>query len=47
MRRFLSFLLTRPLRDVTQITGIANLIQIFLLTRPLRDVTKYSYAVIC
>ena len=37
-----TFLLTRPLRDVTQ--GIAPYCPRcgFLLTRPLRDVTKYS-----
>ena len=34
-----SFLLTRPLRDVTIILARYALIRIFLLTRPLRDVT--------
>ena len=39
----LRFLLTRPLRDVTD-AGLWNPVQDpeFLLTRPLRDVTKYD-----
>ena len=34
-----TFLLTRPLRDVTLFTQIDTIFLIFLLTRPLRDVT--------
>ena len=35
------FLLTRPLRDVTQVGEGAKSCRAFLLTRPLRDVTAY------
>ena len=34
------FLLTRPLRDVTQCGYTPPILQTFLLTRPLRDVTN-------
>ena len=38
----MQFLLTRPLRDVTDFYGVVADVK-FLLTRPLRDVTNGKY----
>ena len=40
VNRTISFLLTRPLRDVTSWLAFLIFILVFLLTRPLRDVTN-------
>ena len=37
------FLLTRPLRDVTDLSSEESGRMLFLLTRPLRDVTAYVH----
>ena len=36
------FLLTRPMRDVTEYNGKNTVVITFLLTRPMRDVTHLS-----
>ena len=44
VNRTISFLLTRPLRDVTSWLAFLIFILVFLLTRPLRDVTSFAFA---